>query len=108
MIELNKVGIEIGGKVYEMYKLNFGYQRKLLEIHKEQNKLLSSIAKRHGIEVSEIYSSDKVTVNERLEIADGDLKSQESMECLFVNKEDAVILKSLNSKNAAEIITALR
>lgn len=108
MIELNKVGIEIDGKVYEMYKINFGFQRRLIEIQSEQNKLLNSIAKKYNIEVKEIDSCNKITGDEKLSIADNNLKMQESLHCLFVNKDEAKILDSFDMKNATELITALQ
>lgn len=108
MIELNKVGIEIDGKVYQFYKLNFGFQRRLIELQSNINKLTDSIAKEHGIEVSEVATSDKVTQAQRLQIADGNLKMQEVLATLFVNKDEAKILDNFDMQNATELITALQ
>lgn len=108
MIELNKVGIEIDGKVYQCYKINFGFQRRLIELQSSVNKLTNAISKKYGIEISEIGTSDKPTNEEKLAISEGNIKIQDALACLFVNKDEAKILDSFDMQNATELITALQ
>ena len=108
MIELNKVGIEIDGKVYQFYKVNFGFQRRLIELQSGINKQANAISKKYGIKISEISTSDKPTNEEKLSISEGNLNIQYSLACLFVNKDEAKILDSFDMQNATELITALQ
>ncbi len=43
MIELNKVGIEIDGKVYQMRKMSFGFQRRMIALQEFQRQLLLTV-----------------------------------------------------------------
>ena len=108
MIELNKVGIEIDGKVYQCYKINFGFQRHLIELQNNLNKLTNIISKKYSIEISEIGTSDKPTNDEKMAISEGNLKIQDVLACLFINKDEAKILDNFDMQNAAELITALQ
>ena len=108
MIELNKVGIDIDGKVYQFYKINFGFQRRLIELQSELNKKTNAIAHKYGIEISEIDASDKPTNSEKLSISESSLKIQEALGCLFVNKDEAKILDNFDMQNATELIAALQ
>lgn len=107
-ITLNKVGIEIDGKVYEFYKLSFGFQRKLIEVQSNVSKLQNTLAKKYSIEVSELDTSDKVTNDEKLELAKAGLEVTDALRGLFVNKEEAVILDNFDSENLTELVNSLK
>lgn len=107
-ITLNRVGIEIDGKVYELYKLSFGFQRKLVEVQSNLNKLQNQVAKKYGVEVEDINESSQVPESEKLEIARSGLELQDAIAGLFVNKEEAKILDNFDSSNIRELIEALK
>lgn len=107
-ITLNKVGVEIDGKVYEFYKLSFGFQRKLVEVQSNLNKLQNNIAKKYDVEVSEINTSEKVPDGEKLEVAKAGLALQDAIASLFVNPDEAKILDNFDSSNIGELIEALK
>jgi hypothetical protein len=107
-ITLNKVGIEIDGKVYQFYKLTFGFQRKLVEVQSNLNKLTTEIAKKHSIEPEAINESDKVPESDKLEIAKAGLKLQESLGSLFVNQDEIGILDNFDGDSLTELIEALK
>lgn len=107
-ITLNKVGIEIDGKVYQFYKLSFGFQRRLVEVQSNVGKLQNDIAKKHSIEVSEIDTSDKVSDSEKLEVAKVGLAITEALGSLFVNPEEATVLDNFDSDNITELIESLK
>lgn len=107
-ITLNKVGVEIDGKVYQFYKLNFGFRRKLVELQSNLNKLQNDIAKKYNIEVGDIEKSEKVTESDKLEIAREGLKLQEALATLFANPEEASILDNFDEDSLAQLIEALK
>ena len=108
MIQLNKVGVEIDGKVYQLYKLSFGFQRQLIEVQSNLKSITNEIAKKHGIAVDEVNSSDKVSEDEKLEIARTSLQLQDALSGLFVNPEEAKILDHFDSDSVTELIQALQ
>lgn len=107
-ITLNKVGVEIDGKVYNFYKLSFGFQRKLVEVQSNLNKLTNETAKKYGVDVSEVNNSDKVPEEAKLEIAKAGLELQEALATLFVNPEEASILDNFDGDSLAQLIEALK
>lgn len=107
-ITLNKVGIEIDGKVYQFYKLSFGFQRKLIEVQTNVGKLQSDIAKKYGIDKDDINDSKDVSASEKLEIAKAGLELSNALSGLFVNPEEAVILDNFDSANIEELIKSLK
>ena len=107
-IQLNKVGIDIDGKVYQFYKLNFGFQRKLVELQSNLNKIQQDIAKKYEVKPEEVESSDKVPDHEKIELAKAALSIQEALIPLFVNKEEAAIIDSFDSTNVDQLIEALK
>lgn len=108
MIELNKVGIEIDGKVYQFYKMSFGFQRKLIEVQNNLDIMTNEIAKKYEIDVKEVNTSDKVSNTEKLAIAKASLEMQDALAGLFVNEKEAVILDNFSTDNVSELITALQ
>lgn len=107
-IKLNRVKIEIDGKEYEFYKLSFGFQRKLIEVQSKINKLQNEIAKKYGVDVQEITTSDKIPDNDKLELAKSSLELQDVIASLFVNPEEAKILDNFDGTNIGELIEALK
>lgn len=107
-IKLNRVKIEIDGKEYEFYKLNFAFQRKLIEVQSNINKLQNEIAKKYGVDVQEITTSDKIPDNDKLELAKSSLELQDVIASLFVNPEEAKILDNFDGTNIGELIEALK
>lgn len=107
-ITLNKVGVEIDGKVYQFYKLSFGFQRRLVEVQSNINKLRSEIAKKYSIEVGDLVNSDQVTDEEKMQIATASLEMQDVIKQLFVNKEEADILDNFDVDNMTELFKALQ
>ena len=107
-IELNKVGIEIDGKVYQFYKLSFGFQRKLIEVQSNLNKLQNEVAKKYGIPVEGIVESKEVTDTEKLQIATAGMELQGVLASLFVNKDEADVLDNFDESNIGELILALQ
>ena len=107
-ITLNKLGIEIDGKVYQFYKLTFGFQRKLIAVQTNLNQLQNEIAKKHNISIEEIEESDKVSETDKLAIASAGLELQDALSALFVNPEDAKILDNFDGSNIGELIEALK
>lgn len=107
-ITLNRVKIEIDGKEYEFYKLNFAFQRKLIEVQSNINKLQNEIAKKYGVDVQEITTSDKIPDNDKLELAKSSLELQDVIASLFVNPEEAKILDNFDGTNIGELIEALK
>lgn len=107
-IQLNKVGIEIDGTVYQFYKMSFGFQRRMIEMQSNLTKTMSEIAKKYGVETSEINISDKVPVEAKLELAKVSLEIQEVVGSLFVNKDEAVLLDNFSPDNITELIEALK
>jgi hypothetical protein len=107
-ITLNKVGVEIDGKVYEFYKLSFGFQRKLVEVQSNLNKLTNETAKKYGVDVSEVNDSDKVPEDAKLEIAKAGLELQEALATLFVDPKEAKILDNFDGDSLTQLIEALK
>lgn len=107
-ITLNKVGVEIDGKVYEFYKMSFKFQRQLIELQSNIDELTNKIAKEHGISPEEVNDSDKVPTKDKLEIAKASLAMQEVLASLFVDPDDAVILDNFSGDNVAELINSLQ
>lgn len=107
-IQLNKVGIEIDGTTYQFYKLTFGFQRRLVEVQSNLNKLQNAVAKKYNIPVSEVNESSQVSEEEKLEIARAGLEMQDALSGLFVNPDEASILDNFDSSNIGELIEALK
>ena len=107
-ITLNRVGVEIDGKVYNFYKLSFGFQRRLIEVQSSLDKLRNDIAKKYNIDIADVANSDKVSASEKLEIARAGLDIQEAMKSLFVNTDESAILDNFTADNITELINALK
>lgn len=107
-IELNKVGIDIDGKVYNFYKLNFGFQRKLVELQSELNKLQNEIAKKYDIEPEAVSDSSKVSESEKLEVAKLGMSIQGTIADLMINQKEIDILDKLDGNNISQLIEALK
>lgn len=106
-IQLNKVGVEIDGKVYQMYKLNLGFRRAVIEVQSSLRKLKKELAKKYDIGIDEVELSDKVSEDEKLEMVKIGLALQSSLSKLFVNPKEAVILDSFDDTNIGELIKSL-
>lgn len=107
-ITLNRVGIEIDGQVYQLYKLSFGFQRKLIELQSNINKQTNEIAKKYSIDKAEVSTSELVTQEEKLAIAELSLTMQDALAELFVNPEEAKILDNFSGHNVTELINSLQ
>lgn len=107
-IELNRVGVEIDGKVYQFYKMSFGFQRKLVELQSQLGELTNALAKKYEILSDEVTSSEKVTQDEKLQLAKKSLEMQDALAMLFVNQEESKILDNFDGDNVAELIKALQ
>lgn len=107
-IELNKVGVDIDGKVYQFYKLNFGFQRKLVELQSTLDKLRNEIAKRHDIDIAEVTSSDKVSKEDKLTVAKASMDIHSAMAGLVVNQDEVGVIDLLDSESLQQLIQALR
>lgn len=107
-ITLNRVHIEIDGKNYEFYKLSFGFQRKLIEVQSNVNKLQEDIARKYEIDVEEVNVSEKVTDSEKLAIAKAGLELTEALKSLFVNPDESSIIDNFDSDNLTELINTLK
>lgn len=110
MIEIDKVGIDIDGKVYEMYKMNFGLRRKLIEVQLIAARLVEDIAKKAGVEPDRdvVMSSNKVSEINKLEIGEAYLNVQTCLNELFVKPEEASIIDKLDDLSIAQLIGALQ
>lgn len=110
MIEINKVGIEIDGTVYEFYKMSFGFRRKLIEVQLAAAKLVEEVAKKNGVEPDRniVLNSEKVSEIEKLEIGNAYLDVQYAMQELFVDKDQANILDRLDDIGVTQLIGALQ
>lgn len=106
MIELNKVGIEIDGKVYQFRKMNFGFQRRMLELQSTISDKNKQYAKKYDVSVDELEK--KLNQEEQLEMARLSLQMQEVVANLFVNKEEATILDDFDADNLTQLIEALQ
>lgn len=106
MIELNRVGIEIDGKVYQFRKMSFGFQRRMLEMQTAISEMNKKLSKKYNVSVDEI--EDKMSDEERIELAKLSLSIQEVVASLFVNKEEAVILDDFDADTLTQLITALQ
>lgn len=106
MIELNKVGIEIDGKVYQFRKMSFRFQRSMLEMQTAISEKNKKLAKKYDVPVEEVES--KMSDEERIEMAQLSLSIQEVVASLFVNKEEAVILDDFDADSLTQLITALQ
>lgn len=107
-IVLNKVVVKIDGKDYQFYKLNLGFNRELIELQSDLNKMTNQLAKKYNIEVSQIDSCPDVTPAEQLDIAKLNLQMSNSMKKLLVDPKDSGIIDKLDSSNISELITALK
>ena len=112
-IKLNKINLKIDGKVYELYKMNFGFRRSMIEMQNNLNRLLDEAAKAHDTTVEEVRSalsddtSTMLTDVEKLNISNLSLEMQEALAGLFVNPEDANILQYFDDENASTLIKAV-
>lgn len=107
-ITLNKVGVEIDGQTYQFYKLTFGFQRKLVEVQSNLDKLRNEIAKKYDIDPETVTDSDKVTESEKLSVAKAGLELQEAIASLFVKKEESAILDNFDNESITQLIEALK
>ena len=106
MIELNKVGIEIDGKVYQMRKMSFGFQRRMIALQTSINDTQKRLAKKYNVSTDKL--DGVITPEEQLELANLSLSVQEVVSELFVNKEEAEILDHFDQDALSQLIKALR
>lgn len=107
-IQLNKVGVEIDGKVYQLYKLSFGFQRKLIEVQSNMNKMQNEVAKKYNVEVEAINDSAEVPESVKLDLARAGLELQDAIGSLFVEPSEAKILDNFDGSNIGELIESLK
>lgn len=100
-IKINKVGIEIDGKVYEVYKLNFGTQRRLIEVRRSVNKLTKELLAKYETE-------DKIPEDETLELAEKNFAIIDLLAYQFVNPKEGKIVEKLDEGSLATLMEALR
>lgn len=100
-ININKVGIEIDGKVYEVYKLNFGTQRRLIEVRRATNKLTKELLTKYKTE-------EEIPEDEQLELAEKNFVILDLLSEQFVNPEEGKIVEKLDETSIASFIEALR
>ena len=105
-IELNKVGIEIDGKVYEMRKMSFGFQRRMIALQTSINDTQKRLAKKYDVAPDKL--DGVITAEEQLELANLSLSVQEVAAELFVNKEEAEILDHFDKDSLGKLIEALQ
>ena len=106
MIELNKVGIEIDGKVYEMRKMSFRFQRSMIALQTSINDTQKRLAKKYNVATDKL--DGVITAEEQLELANLSLTVQEVASELFVNKEEAEILDHFDQDSLSKLIEALQ
>lgn len=106
MIELNKVGIEIDGKVYQMRKMSFGFQRRMIALQTSINDTQKRLAKKYDVSTDKL--DGVITAEEQLELANLSLSVQEVASELFVNKEEASILDHFDQESLSQLIEALQ
>ena len=106
MIELNKVGIEIDGKVYEMRKMSFGFQRRMIALQTSINDTQKRLAKKYNVATDKL--DGVISADEQLELANLSLSVQEVASELFVNKEEAEILDHFDQDSLSKLIEALQ
>lgn len=106
MIELNKVGIEIDGKVYQMRKMSFRFQRSMIALQTSINDIQKRLAKKYDVSTDKL--AGVITPEEQLELANLSLSVQEVASELFVNKEEAEILDYFDQDSLSKLIEALQ
>ena len=106
MIELNKVGVEIDGKVYQMRKMSFGFQRRMIALQTSINDTQKRLAKKYNVAIDKL--DGVITPEEQLELANLSLSVQEVVSELFVNKEEAEILDYFDQDALSQLIKALQ
>lgn len=105
-ITLNTVGIEIDGKVYQMRKMNFGFQRRMIALQTSINDIQKRLAKKYNVSTDKL--DGVITPEEQLELANLSLSVQEVASELFVNKEEAEILDNFDQDALSQLIQALQ
>lgn len=106
MIELNKVGVEIDGKVYHFRKMSFGFQRRMVELQSNIAEKNKQLAKKYDVAVDKL--DDEMSAEDKLEVAKMNLGIQDVIASLFVNPEQAAILDNFDSDAITQLITALQ
>ena len=106
MIELNKVNIEIDGKVYQMRKMSFRFQRSMIALQTSINDIQKRLAKKYDVSTDKL--AGVITPEEQLELANLSLSVQEVASELFVNKEEAEILDHFDQDSLSKLIEALQ
>ena len=105
-ITLNTVGIEIDGKVYEMRKMTFSFQRRMIALQTSINDTQKRLAKKYNVSTDKL--DGVITPEEQLELANLSLSVQEVASELFVNKEEAEILDHFDQDSLSKLIKALQ
>lgn len=105
-ITLNTVGIEIDGKVYQMRKMSFGFQRRMIALQTSINDTQKKLAKKYDVSTNKL--DGVITAEEQLELANLSLSVQEVASELFVNKEEAEILDYFDQDSLSKLIEALQ
>ena len=105
-ITLNTVGIEIDGKVYQMRKMNFRFQRRMIALQTSINDTQKRLAKKYNVATDKL--DGVITADEQLELVNLSLSVQEVASELFVNKEEAEILDHFDQDSLSQLIKALQ
>lgn len=98
-IELNKVGIDINGKVYNFYKMNFGTRRKLVEIQNQMMKLKNDVLKEKGVDISSLSDESAAELSEEVqkEMLELDAAAKNIFKELLVDQSEAEIIDMLQT-----------
>lgn len=108
MIKTNRVGVDIDGTVYQLYNMNFGFQRRMVEVQSNISKLQNKLAKEYGVNPDEVSTSDKVPAEQKVELAAMGLQIADVVKSLFVNPEEAAIVDNFDMDNLTELIGILQ
>ena len=90
------------------YNISFGFQRRLIELQSQLSQLNNDKKKKYEISIDEVSLSDKVTEDDKLQLAKKSLEMQDVLAMLFVNPEESKILDNFDSDNVTELIKALQ
>ena len=98
-IKLNKVGIDINGKVYNFYKMNFGTRRKLVEIQNQMTKLKNDVLKNNSIDITSLNDEAAASLPEKvqMEMLELDAAAKNIFKELLVDQSEAEIIDMLQT-----------
>ena len=98
-IELNKVGIDINGKVYNFYKMNFGTRRKLVEIQNQMTKLKNDVLKNNSVDITSLNDDAAESLPEKvqMEMLELDAAAKNIFKELLVDQSESEIIDMLQT-----------